>query len=296
MSKRVFGAPITNTASQPVCKRQTLLTEAERQVLTTHTQAEQNEICSMAKYGDRITKYYESLDCAFIFREHDITFEMRTLLADWLISCATKLGLRDDTYHFCIHLIDRFLSGRSISTNKLQLVGITALVIAAKYEEVLCPDLKSFLHLSDNSFDESDIKRAEKYMLYSLHYKLDYVNPLFFLRRASKANNYESRSRKMAKYFFDLMLFNRQFICFTKNVLSTTAMYLARKICQSDYNKNLLFYYSNVDRSHLKACFNELVKIIYDEPKYENLENKYASPQMDSVSVSAREYAKRNFH
>jgi G2/mitotic-specific cyclin 1/2 len=149
--------------------------------------------------------YYESFDKVFNFIEKDITYEMRSLLADWIISCHEKLDLSDDTLHLSIYLIDRFLSGRQIALNKLQLVGITALFIASKYEEVSCPDINSFLTLSDRSFDQNDMKKAEKFMLYSLDYNLSYVNPLNFLRRVAKANNYEAKSRKMAKYFLELV-------------------------------------------------------------------------------------------
>lgn len=296
MTKRIFGAPLTNIINRQTCKKQIALTEAEQVVLTTHSRAEQKEICSMAKYSNKIMTYYETLDNVFIFKEKDITFEMRSLLADWLISCTNKLSLSDDTYYLGIHLIDRFLSGRSISTSKLQLVGITALVIAAKYEEVLYPDLGCFISLSDQSFTECEVKRAEKYMLYSLDYKLDYVNPLLFLRRAAKANNYEARSRKMAKYFLELMFLYPNFMKYKKNILGTTAMYLARKICQTDYNKNLLFFYSKVDRTELKCCFDDLVKLIYSDPKYENLENKYANTSSFDASHVARAYARKYFN
>lgn len=296
MAKRPCGAPLTNITNRQQHKRHTSLTSAEQAVLQSHLQAEKKEICAMAKYSNKIMQYYEGQDHTFAFVEKDITFEMRSLLTDWLISCCEKLRLNDDTFYLCIYLIDRFLSGRSISPNKLQLVGITALVISAKYEEVVCPDLSSFLLLSDRSFSENEIKKAEKYMLYSLGYKMNFVSPLIFLRRVSRANNYEAKSRKMAKYFLELMILHKKFANYKMNVLGTTAMYLARKICQTDYNKNLFFHYAKIERSEMKECFEDLIKLIYNTPKYENLENKYGKTSMFEVNLVAREYAQKNFN
>lgn len=304
MAKRLFGAPlknITNVTGRQASKGTSVdnndrLSSSDMIVLAAHQKAEKSEICSMSKYSKQIMEYYDKNDIVFTFQEKNITFEMRSLLVDWLVSCCEKLSLSDDTFYLCVYFVDRFLSGRDISTDKLQLVGITALVIAAKYEEVVCPDLSSFILLSDRSFSEGEIKKAEKYMLYMLDYRLDYVNPLFFLRRAAKANNYEARSRKMAKYFMELMNLHREFQCYKKNILGTTAMYLARKICQSDQNKGLLFYYTNIDRNEIRSCFDSLVKIIYKSAEYENVEIKYANPAMFEVNLIARAYAEKNFN
>lgn len=292
MARRIFGVPITNNTGKRHNERDIVLTEAEKVSLQRHHDLEISQICFMGKYYDKIMKYYESLDKVFLFVEKEITYEMRSLLADWLVSCTVRLKLNDETYFLAIHLIDRFLTGRSIQIDKLQLVGITALVIAAKYEEIVCPELNSFVMLSDKSFTECEIKRAEKYMLHSLEYKLDYVSPLIFIRRASKANNYEGKSRKMAKYFLELMLLYPEFMKYKKNVLATTAMYLARKICNQDFNKNLLFYYSKLERNDIKGCLEDLINMILDEIKYENVENKYSNIDGYNLSSTARNYFK----
>lgn len=82
----------------------------------------------------------------------------------------------------------------------MQLVGITALFITSKYEEVVLSDLNSFIILAERNYSEAEITKAEKYMLCSLNYNVIFLNPLYFVRRVSKANNYDSKTRKMAKY------------------------------------------------------------------------------------------------
>lgn len=295
ITRKPFAEPLKNITNRRSNTSKNALTGPEKDVFLSHLCSDEQEICAMSKYFKQIEIYFESLDTIFNFEEKDITFEMRSLLIDWVIDAHDRLNLCDDTLHFCIFLIDRFLGGRSISTNKLQLVGITALFIAAKFEEVVCPDLCSFVTLTSNMFNETDIKKAEKYMLYGLEYNVKYVNPLYFLRRVSKANNYERKSRKMAKYFLELMILNKEFYTFKKCVLCTTAMYLARKICQADINKNLFFMYAKLSREDMRKCFDLLVKLIYAEPKYTNLENKYGKEASFFVNRIAREFAKTYF-
>ncbi|KAI5148716.1 G2/mitotic-specific cyclin 2 [Enteropsectra breve] len=295
MARKVSLAPFKNITNRANSKKDTYLSSEEQQVLIKHKENDQRAPCSVSKYSSAIFEHYTNLDKIFEFREVDVTWEMRSLLIDWLISCHEKLKLSDDSLHMCIFLIDRFLSARNLSPSKLQMVGITALVIAAKYEEVMCPDLNSFLSLSDGSFGTDDLKKAEKYMLFSIDYNLEYVNPLVFLRRAAKANNYESKSRKMGKYFLELMLLHKQFAKYTKNLLCATAMYLSRKICKTDFNKNLFYYYSKIERGEIRECFDELVRLIFLDPLYENIETKYSRPSQMEVSVVARQYAREHF-
>lgn len=294
--RKAFTEPLKNITNRCTSTTKIQLSDSEMDVLQSHIRSDENEICAMNKYKKQIEGHFEMLDVPRSFTEREITFEMRSLLVDWIIETHDKLNLCDDTLHFCIYLVDRFLDDRSISTNKLQLVGITALFIASKIEEIVCPDLNSFIAMAGNNYSEVEIKKAEKYMLYSLDYNIKYVNPLYFLRRVAKANNYEKKSRKMGKYLLELMTLHREFFRFRRAIVSTTAMYLARKICQSDVNKNLFFMYSKLDRENIKECFDLLVKLIYTEPKYHSLEKKYEKESKFSVNIVAREFAKNHFN
>lgn len=296
ITRKVLAEPLKNITNRRTNTKKSTLNEIEQHVLDSHTSLDQNEISSLSGYKREIENYFESLDTDTVFVEKDISFDMRSELINWIIACHERLGLIDDTLYFCIFIIDKFLNNRSLSPNKLELVGITALFIAAKIEEVVCPDLDSFVLLLRNNFSAQDLKKAEKYLLFSLNYDLTFNNPLFFLRRASKANNYDSKSRKMAKYFLELMTLERDFYSFKKSVLSTTAMYLARKICQSDVNKNLFFYYAKLEKSDIKECFDLLVRLIYQEPKFLNLEAKYSKGENLQVNLLARTFAKTYFY
>ena len=50
------------------------------------------------------------------------------------------------------HIIDRYLSKAQTTRNKLQLVGVTAMLIASKYEEIYAPEVRDFVHICAHRF------------------------------------------------------------------------------------------------------------------------------------------------
>lgn len=127
-------------------------------------------------------------DPNYISFQTEVTWAMRSVLVDWLVEINMKLKLLPETLFLAVYLTDRFLSIRTVSVTKLQLVGITATLIASKYEEILSPSISNFVYLSDNTFDDQEILKAEVYMLNSLQFNLSYPNPYMFLRRISKVS------------------------------------------------------------------------------------------------------------
>lgn len=124
---------------------------------------------------------------------------MRGILVDWLIEVHTKFRLLPETIFLMSNLIDRFLSLRVVSLVKFQLVGITALFVAAKYEEVVCPSVTNFVYMTEDGYEAEEMLSAERYLLRMVDFNLSYPNPLNFLRRISKADKYDIQSRTFAK-------------------------------------------------------------------------------------------------
>lgn len=75
----------------------------------------------------------------YIDGQSEITWDMRATLIDWLLQVHLRYHLLPETLWIAINIVDRFLSKRVVSLVKLQLVGVTAMYIAAKYEEIIAP-------------------------------------------------------------------------------------------------------------------------------------------------------------
>ena len=89
--------------------------------------------------------------------QEDINEKMRTVLVDWLIEVHLKFKLLPETLYLTVNLIDRYLALESVSRKRLQLVGVTAMLIASKYEEIYPPEIKDFVFVTDQAYNRDDV-------------------------------------------------------------------------------------------------------------------------------------------
>jgi cyclin B len=89
--------------------------------------------------------------------QNDINEKMRAILVDWLVDVHAKFKLLAETLYITVNLIDRYLERNKVFRKYLQLVGITSLFIACKYEEIYAPDLKDFVYICDNAYTKEEI-------------------------------------------------------------------------------------------------------------------------------------------
>lgn len=109
-------------------------------------------------------------------------------------------------------------------------MGITALFIASKYEEVVCPSVSNFLYMTDGGYTDEELLRAERWVLQMIGWDLSYPNPLNYLRRISKADDYDNQSRTVAKYFLEMSCVDRHLLSFPPSMLAAASAWLARKV------------------------------------------------------------------
>ena len=71
-----------------------------------------------------------------------------------------------------INIIDRFASKNQVSRNEVQLLGVAAMLIATKYEEIYPPLLKDFVYISDSQCSSEEILDMEKLILFELDFDI----------------------------------------------------------------------------------------------------------------------------
>ncbi|KAF9572675.1 G2/mitotic-specific cyclin [Mortierella alpina] len=223
--------------------------------------------------------------------QKDLAWKMRGVLVDWLAEVHNKFKLLPETLFLSVNLIDRFLSCRTVNLVKLQLVGVTALFIASKYEEVMAPSVQNFIYMSDGGFTDQEILEAERYMLTALNYKLCYPSPMNFLRRISKADNYDIHSRTIAKYLMEIPLLDHNFLECAPSMISGAALCLARRMMgQMDWGANLT-HYSGYTYRELVPCMQRMVHYLRKPVKVETfIFRKYATKRFMKASIFVREW------
>lgn len=162
--------------------------------------------------------------------QKELAWKMRGVLVDWLVQVHARFKLMAETFFLCVNLIDRFLSVRVVSLAKLQLVGVTCLFVAAKVEETIAPSVTNFIYCAQSSYTEIEILQAEKYILKTVDWNLGYPSPLNFLRRISKADDYNIHVRTIGKYLLEIGCLEWRLIATPPSLLAASAMWLARLI------------------------------------------------------------------
>lgn len=83
-----------------------------------------------------------------------------------------KFKLLPETLFLTVSIIDRYLEKVSVNRKDLQLVGITAMLIASKYEEIYPPEVKDFIFITDKAYTMSQVLRMEGDILVTLNFRL----------------------------------------------------------------------------------------------------------------------------
>lgn len=255
----------------------------------------------VAEYVEEIFAYMRQIEVQcmpngdYMSMQRDLNWHLRGVLADWLIETHAKFRLLPETLFLALNVVDRFLSLRTISLSKLQLVGVTALFIAAKYEEVLCPSIQNFLYLADGGYTDEEILRAERYMLKVLNFDLSYASPMNFLRRISKADNYDIQTRTVAKYFMEISLVDHRLLDHPPSLVAAAAVWMAREVLERGEWTPTLVHYSTYAESELLGTAEIMLDYCLRPPAHAHFHKKYSSKKFMRASAYVLEWAKNTF-
>ena len=188
----------------------------------------------VAEYGDEIFSYMRTIEEQmrpnphYMDNQTEVQWSMRSVLMDWLVQVHHRFSLLPETLFLCVNYIDRFLSCKVVSLGKLQLVGATAIFVAAKYEEINCPSVQEIVYMVDGGYTIEEILKAERFMLSMLQFELGFPGPMSFLRRISKADDYDLETRTLAKYFMEITIMDERFVGCIPSYTAAGAHCLAR--------------------------------------------------------------------
>lgn len=132
----------------------------------------------------------------------------RGFLVEWIIDVHRKFRLMSETLYVTIGIIDRYLSKVTIKKSQLHLLGVTALLIATKYEEIYPPDLKDLLSVSENKFTKEEVLKMEYTILQTLEFNFFAPSSYRFLERFRKISNTASDDQifYFAQYLAEIAL------------------------------------------------------------------------------------------
>lgn len=259
------------------------------------------DVSMVAEYSPEIFNYMHSLeiryrpDPRYMDNQNEIKWSMRSVLVDWLVQVHSRFNLLPETLFLTINYMDRFLSKKRVSLTKFQLCGAVALFVAAKYEEINCPSVQEIAYMVDNAYSMEDLLRAERFMIDVLEFEMGWPGPMSFLRRTSKADDYDFETRTLAKYFLEITVMDYRFVGSPPSWLAAGAHYLSRMVLgHGDWTTRHVFY-SGYTSEQLKPLARVLIETCRNPMEHhKSIFEKYQERRFRRASTYVQEWLKSN--
>jgi len=228
--------------------------------------------------------------------------KMRAVLVDWLVEVHQQFSLLQETLFLAVAIMDRYMQTRAdkIPRKKLQLVGVTAMFIAAKYEEMYAPEIGDFVYITDNAYSQSQIREMEMDMLQVLRFDLGRPLPLHFLRRNSKAGQVDATIHTLAKYAMELTLVEYSFAHIPPSKLAASALAISLVLLERDETKTIqdlwnptVTYYANYPLESIRENIADLATLLVktsranENGELMSVRKKYANKKFARISQIA---------
>ncbi|XP_059179817.1 G2/mitotic-specific cyclin-B2 isoform X3 [Centropristis striata] len=220
---------------------------------------------------------------------YEITGRMRALLVNWLVQVHSRFQLLQETLYLTVAVLDRFLQVQQVSRRKLQLVGVTAMLVACKYEEMYAPEVGDFAYITDNAFTKSQILEMEQLVLKKLKFELGRPLPLHFLRRASKVAESDVERHTLAKYLMELTLLDYDMVHYRPSEIAAASLCLSQLLLEGLPWSPTQQHYSTYDAAHLRPIMQHLAKNVVmvneGKSKFQAVKTKYSSSKVMKISL-----------
>lgn len=222
----------------------------------------------------------------YMLAQRDINARMRSILVDWLVDVTLKFRMRPQTLFMTVALIDRFLSAREVTRGRLQLVGVAALMIVGKYEEIYPPLVKDYVAVCDNAYSKAEVLAMESEMLLAFNFDLNRPSALVFLEFLRQRTELDEKGFAFARYLLETALLDLGHLKFNSAVLAAGALFLVNKIFKREAWPARLLRATDIPEATAKLAAKDLFDVMgrTESSSLTALRRKFADPVFFEVS------------
>eukprot|EP00586_Coscinodiscus_wailesii_P000723 CAMPEP_0172485916 /NCGR_PEP_ID=MMETSP1066-20121228/14195_1 /TAXON_ID=671091 /ORGANISM="Coscinodiscus wailesii, Strain CCMP2513" /LENGTH=395 /DNA_ID=CAMNT_0013251495 /DNA_START=220 /DNA_END=1407 /DNA_ORIENTATION=+ len=214
-----------------------------------------------------------------------INERMRSILVNWLVEVHLKFKLVPETLYLTIKLIDRYLEKREVTRPKLQLVGVTCLLLASKYEEIYPPALRDLVYICDSAYSKKEILDMEEHVIKTLEYRVTFPSAHLFLVRFLKAAHADKKMVQLACYILDGTLKSYSLLKYQPSQLAAAAILIARNsVGRNRWSPTLLKYAKYCEEDVIPVARAVLSEKANAACEFHAVDKKYASSRYGSVA------------
>jgi hypothetical protein len=221
----------------------------------------------------------------YMSRQPHINEKMRAILIDWLVEVHLKFKLVPETIYLTVNLIDRFLELEVVERSKLQLVGVTCLLLASKYEEIYPPELRDLVYITDKAYNKDEILKMESRICKALNYKFTFASCHCFLVRFLKAAHADRKMVWLASYITERTLQEYGLLKYLPSTIAASAVYLARKNLNRNAWSPTLLKYTQYTEHSLRPALTDISKVLASTSNLQAVRKKYSSQKFGQVAT-----------
>jgi len=250
-------------------------------------------------------KYFKS-EYNYMNTQKEITEQMRSILIDWIIDVHGKFGFCDETLYMTVSIIDRYSSIKKITRNEYQCLGITALMISCKHEEINVPKVEDFIYITDNAYTKQEVFNMEIDILDKLKYNLLYPSPIKFYEYLSLHFGFDKKKHFLGKYLMETFLLDLICIKFKPSIISCACIYIVMKFFKmKNYKESYLKKWYMIEGKEgfelengcgIKDCAQEMCNFVDNigSTKYLSCQKKYSADDYCNISKLIVNYPENN--
>lgn len=199
--------------------------------------------------------------------QSEINAKMRAILVDWLVEVHMKYRLRAETHCLTVNLVDRYLSRTQVLRKRLQLVGVTAMFIASKFEEITPPEVTDFAYITDYAYSKDEILQMECDMLTTLDFRISAPTAAHFSHRLHHVNQSDAAHHHLACYLVELALVEYRMVRYTPSHLVAAAALVSNDLVgRQPIWPAQMCQQARYTEDQLRACANELRALLDAAP------------------------------
>lgn len=217
-----------------------------------------------------------------------INERMRAILVDWLVEVHLKFKLVPETLYLTVNLIDRYLERKEVERPKLQLIGVTCLLIASKYEEIYPPELRDLVYVCDRAYSGNEIIDMEEKILKALEYQITIPSAHAFLVRYLKAAHADKKIVQLACFVLDGTLQSYNLLHYLPSQLAAASVFIARRcVGRNSWSPTLLKYAEYCEEEVVPVARAVLAEKNSTSPELRAVSKKYTSNRYGGVANTA---------
>ncbi|XP_053435750.1 G2/mitotic-specific cyclin-B3 [Nycticebus coucang] len=224
----------------------------------------------------------------YMDRQTEINSTMRAILVDWLVevqistidsakiftfrcyhlvpTCMHKwpsacmkywkeasmsFEMNHETLYLTVKLVDHYLMEVDCKKDNLQLLGSTAFLIAAKFQETYLPCVDDFLYICDDMYKRDEMLAMEKSILKTLKFEINIPVAYHFLRIYARCVHANMKTLTLSRFICELTLQEYDYIQERASKLAAGSFLLALYMKKLGHWAPILEYYSGYKTSEL---------------------------------------------